>query len=120
MPRKKAEGRQRRGNRVVKGDKVRVIRGNFRDLEGTVLRVDRGASRVVVEGVNLRKRHQRPTQGNPDGGIISFEAPMALANVMLIDPTSGEPSRIRIHVDKDGTKERMAVKNGNPIPSPKA
>jgi large subunit ribosomal protein L24 len=112
-------GRQRRGNRVVKGDRVRVIRGNFRDLEGTVLKVDRAAGRVVVEGVNMRKRHQRPTQANPEGGIISFEAPMSLSNVMLIDPGSGEPSRIRIHVDKDGTKERMSVKKGNPIPMPK-
>ena len=112
-------GRQRRGNRVVKGDRVRVIRGNFRDLEGTVLKVDRAARRVVVEGVNMRKRHQRPTQANPEGGIVSFEAPMALANVMLVDPGSGEPSRIRIHVDKDGAKERMSVRSGNPIPLPK-
>jgi large subunit ribosomal protein L24 len=112
-------GRQRRGNRIVKGDRVRVIRGNFRDLEGTVLKVDRAAGRVVVEGVNMRKRHQRPTQANPEGGIISFEGAMSLSNVMLIDPGSGEPSRIRIHVDKDGAKERMSVRSGNPIPQPK-
>ena len=72
-----------------------------------------------MEGVNMRKRHQRPTQANPDGGIVTFEAPMSLSNVMLLDPDSGNPSRIRIHVDKDGAKERIAVKSGNPIPLPK-
>ena len=112
-------GRQRRGSRILKGDKVRVIRGNFRDVEGTVLKVDRAAGRVTVEGVNMRKRHQRPTQANPEGGIISFEAPLSLSNVMLVDPGSGEPSRIRIHVDNDGAKERMSVRSGNPIPMPK-
>lgn len=105
--------------RVMKGDRVRVIRGNFRDVDGVVLRVDRGARRVVVEGVNMRKRHQAPTQSNPDGGIISFEAPIDISNVMLIDPDTGDPSRVRTHVDKDGTKERIAVRTGNPIPSPR-
>lgn len=112
-------GKKARKARIMKGDRVRVIRGNYRDIDGVVLRVDRAAGRVVVEGVNMRKRHQRPTQSNPDGGIISFEAPIAISNVMLIDPESGEPSRIRTHVDKDGTKERIAVRSGNPIPSPR-
>jgi large subunit ribosomal protein L24 len=104
--------------RVVKGDRVRVIRGNFRDMEGQVLRVDPTNDRLVVEGVNMRKRHQRPTQANPDGGIVSFEAPVHISNVMLIDPGSGEPSRVRIQVEKDGGTERIAVKSGNPIPKP--
>jgi large subunit ribosomal protein L24 len=112
-------GKKARKARIMKGDRVRVIRGNYRDIDGVVLRVDRAAERVVVEGVNMRKRHQRPTQSNPDGGIISFEAPIAISNVMLIDPESGEPSRVRTHVDKDGTKERIAVRSGNPIPSPR-
>ncbi|MFP3916120.1 MAG: 50S ribosomal protein L24 [Gemmatimonadota bacterium] len=103
---------------IMKGDRVKVIRGNFRELEGEVLRVDRRNARVVVEGVNMRKRHQRPSQENPDGGIITFEAPIDVSNVMLIDPVSGEPSRVRIRVDEDGTKERIAVKTGNPIPRP--
>ncbi|MEX0936095.1 MAG: 50S ribosomal protein L24 [Gemmatimonadota bacterium] len=110
--------RSKNHTHVVKGDRVRVIRGNFREMEGTVMRVDPGQGRVVVEGVNLRKRHQRPTQENPDGGIISFEAPIDLSNVMLIDPASGEPSRVRIQVNQDGTKDRIAVKTGNPIPKP--
>lgn len=103
---------------VMKGDRVRVIRGNFRDMEGTVLEVIKATDRVRVEGVNMRKRHTRPTQDNPDGGIITFEAPIDISNVMLIDPTTGEPSRVRVRIEEDGTKERIAVKSGNPIPRP--
>lgn len=103
---------------VRRGDRVKVIRGNFAGTEGTVLRVLPKENRVVVEGVNLRKRHQRPTPQNPEGGIITFEAPIAASNVMLIDPSSGEPTRVRKRVEADGTKERISVKTGNPIPKP--
>ena len=102
--------------KISKGDRVRVIRGNFRDQEGTVLRILKKEQRVVVEGVNMRKRHARPTQANPEGGIISFEAPIHVSNVMLIDPASGEPSRVRMRVEADGMKERISVKSGNPVP----
>jgi len=107
-----------RKHRVVKGDRVKVIRGNFRDSEGTVLRLLPDSDQVVVEGVNMRKRHERPTQDNPEGGIITFEAPIHISNVMLVDPAGGEASRIRLRVESDGTKERIAVKSGNPIPKP--
>jgi large subunit ribosomal protein L24 len=103
-------------SRIAKGDRVRVIRGNHRDAEGAVLRVLRKADQVVIQGVNMRKRHSRPTQANPEGGIITFEAPIHISNVMLIDPASDEASRIRIRVEPDGLKERIAVKSGNPIP----
>ena len=109
----------RRKHKIMKGDRVRVIRGNHRDVEGTILRVLKDEDRVVVEGVNMRKRHTRPSQANPDGGILSFEAPIHISNVMLMDPTSGEPSRTRVRLDADGTKERIAVKSGNPIPKPR-
>ncbi len=105
-------------SRVVKGDRVKVIRGNFRDQEGTVLRIMRDKGRVVVEGVNMRKRHVRPSQANPDGGIVTFEAPIHVSNVMLVDSASGDASRIRMRVEADGTKERISVKSGNPIPKP--
>ncbi|MDT8369040.1 MAG: 50S ribosomal protein L24 [Longimicrobiales bacterium] len=104
--------------KIVKGDRVRVIRGNERDKEGTVARVLRDENRVVVDGVNIRKRHTRPTQDEPDGGIISFEAPIHISNVMLIDPASGEASRVRMRVEAGGVKERIAVKSGNPVPKP--
>lgn len=102
--------------RIVKGDRVRVIRGNHRDAEGTVLRVIRETRQVVVQGVNMRKRHTRPSQQNPEGGIITFEGPIHISNVMLIEPATGDASRIRMRVEPDGLKERIAVKSGNPVP----
>ena len=99
-----------------KGDRVRVLRGNDRGKEGTVLRVDREKGRVVVEGVNVRKRHRKPSAINPEGGIISFEAPIHASNVMLLDPASGEPSRIRIQAGAQG-RERVAAKSGRAFPT---
>ncbi len=110
--------RKKSPSRIVKGDRVRVIRGNFRDMEGAVLRVIRAKDRVVVEGVNMRKRHERPSEANPEGGIITFEAPIHISNVMLVDPAGGQASRIRVRTEADGVKERIAVKTGNPIPRP--
>lgn len=102
--------------RIRKGDRVKVIRGNHRGQEGTVLRVDREKNRVVVEGVNLRKRHRKPSAQDPEGGIITFEAPIHASNVMLIDPATGEPTRVRMQINADGTKDRVAVKSGRVIP----
>jgi large subunit ribosomal protein L24 len=92
------------------------MRGNHAGSEGTVLRVLTKENRVVVEGVNLRKRHQRPSQANPEGGIVTFEAPIHASNVMLLDPKKGTPTRIRMRIDEDGTKERISVKSGDAIP----
>jgi large subunit ribosomal protein L24 len=105
-------------HQIMKGDRVRVIRGNDRDIEGTVLEILKEKARVRVEGVNVRKKHVRPTEANPDGGIITFEAPIHVSNVMLLDPATEEASRVRTRVEEDGTKERIAVKTGNPIPKP--
>ena len=107
-----------RKHKIMKGDRVRVIRGNYRDLEGSVLEVLPDEDRVRVEGVNLRKRHTRPSQADPDGGIISMVAPIHISNVMLIDPATEQPSRVRTRTEEDGTKERISVKSGNPIPRP--
>jgi large subunit ribosomal protein L24 len=100
---------------ITKGDTVRVIRGDQKGQEGKVLKVLPRKNRVVVDGINVVKRHKRASaQG--DGGIIQFPAPIHLSNVMLLDPKSGEPTRVRRKVDKDGTVERMAVSSGQPIP----
>lgn len=112
-------GSRPRKHKIMKGDRVRVIRGVYRDMEGTVLEVLKDKDRVRVEGVNMRKRHQRPSQANPEGGIVTFEAPIHISNVMLVDPASEEASRVRIRVEEDGTRERIAVKSGNPIPRPR-
>lgn len=106
--------------RIVKGDRVKVIRGNYRDLEGTVLEVLREEGRVRVEGVNQRKRHTRPSQADPDGGIITFEAPIHISNVMLVCPHCKAPSRARRRHDADGTLERLCARCETPIPAPEA
>jgi large subunit ribosomal protein L24 len=107
-----------RKHKIMKGDRVRVIRGNYRDLEGSVLEVLPDQDRVRVEGVNVRKRHTRPSQADPEGGIISMIAPIHISNVMLIDPATEEPTRVRMRVEDDGTKTRVSVKSGNAIPRP--
>ena len=100
---------------ITKGDRVRVIRGEDKGTEGAVIRVLPKVGRVVVDGVNVVTKHKRATQ-NEEGGIIKFPAPIDVSNVMLLDPKSGDPTRIRRRKDKDGTVERMSVKSGQPIP----
>jgi large subunit ribosomal protein L24 len=116
--RKKKISHNPRKIHVRRGDKVKVIRGNHAGQEGTIVRVLPDVNRVVIEGINVRKHHKRPTQDNPDGGIASYEEPIHASNVMLLD-SSGDPTRIRKHIDNDGNKERIGVRNGNPIPRPK-
>ena len=92
--------------KVKKGDKVLIISGNNRGREGKVLKVLPGADKVIVEGVNMRKRHTRPTQKLPQGGILEIEAPIHISNVKVIAPKSNVATRIGIKVLKDGSKVR--------------
>src|SRR3970282_142393 len=101
---------------VAKGDTVRVIRGEHRGKEGKILRVHPKQYRVVVEGVNIVKKHKRATTPQGESGIIEFPAPIAASNVMLLDPKSGNPTRVRRSLDKDGTAARIAVPAGQPTP----
>lgn len=101
---------------IRKGDRVKVISGNYKDHEGSVLSVDPEKGRVVVQGVNVRKRHRKPTAAVPEGGIVEFEAPIHASNVMLLDPRSGDPTRVRSKVGTDGKRERVSVKSGQVIP----
>ena len=105
---------------IAKGDTVRVISGEHRGKEGKVLRVFPKEFRVEVEGVNIVKKHKRAASANEESGIIELTAPIAASKVMLLDPKSGEPTRVRRRLDKDGTAERVAVKSGQPIPRVKA
>ncbi len=100
---------------ITKGDTVRVISGEFKGKEGKVLRVHPRKYRVVIEGINVVKRHKRATQAE-EGGIIQFPAPIHVSNVMLLDPKSGEPTRTKRRKDKDGTVERVSHASGQPIP----
>ena len=101
---------------ITKGDTVRVMVGAEKGKEGTVLRVDRKKRRVVIEGVRMLKRHKQARAEGEEGGIIEFEGPVDVSNVMLLDPKSGEPTRIRKKRDKDGTRERISVKSGQAVP----
>ena len=100
---------------VTKGDMVQVISGDDAGKRARVLRVYPKTGRVTLEGVNVVKRHRKATQ-NTEAGIVQFPAPIHHSKVMLLDPKSGEPSRVRRRIDKDGTMERIAVKSGQPIP----
>ncbi|MDK6862937.1 MULTISPECIES: 50S ribosomal protein L24 [Nosocomiicoccus] len=99
---------------VKTGDKVIVISGKDKGKQGTVLKAIPREERVVVEGVNMVKKHQKPSQLNPDGGILETEAAIHVSNVMHVDPDSGERTRIR-YEEKDGKKIRVAVKSGKEI-----
>jgi large subunit ribosomal protein L24 len=100
---------------ITKGDRVRVMTGDQAGTEGTVLRVLPKKGRVVVEDVNIITKHKRGS-GNEEGGIIHYPAPIDASNVMLLDPTTGEPTKVRRQKDKDGTIERLSKRTGQPIP----
>lgn len=97
--------------KIKKNDNVIVISGNYKGKTGKVLKVFKCEDRVIVEGVNLRKRHSKPTQKNPQGGITEKEAPIHVSNVMIIDPKTGKGTRIgkKIIID-DKTGKRKSVR----------
>ncbi|GAB4480498.1 MAG: 50S ribosomal protein L24 [Anaerolineae bacterium] len=103
--------------KIKKGDTVEVIAGNDKGARGRVLRVIPREQRVVVEGVNIRKKHQRPMQAGraqTQAGIIQFEAPIHVSNVMLIDPETDKPTRVGIRRE-GGRRVRYAKKSGQEI-----
>lgn len=98
--------------RIRKNDNVTVISGNDRGKTGKVLKVFPKENRLIIEGINLRKRHTKPNQKNPQGGILEKEAPVNSSNVMVIDPKSGEPTRIGSKIildEKTGKKKIVRV-----------
>lgn len=100
--------------RVRKGDQVIVLTGREKGKTGEVLRVDLSRNRVLVQGVNMVKRHQRPTQMSP-GGINEFEAMIHASNVALVDPKTDQPTRVGFKVLEDGNKVRVARRSGEVI-----
>ncbi len=105
--------------RIKVDDEVEVIAGNDKGMQGTVQRIIAEQNRVVVAGVNVVKKHQKPQQtggrSQSPGGIIEFEAPISVSNVMLICPQTGEPTRIGIRRDEDGNRVRYSKKSGQDI-----
>ena len=99
---------------VKKGDTVKVISGKDKGKTGVVLAALPKKDRVLVEGINIIKKHTKPNQANPQGGIVSQEAAIHVSNVMLIDPKSGEPTRVGYKVE-DGKKVRVAKKSGEKL-----
>ena len=101
--------------KIKKGDYVVVISGGDKGQKGEVLKVFPKEERVVVKGVRMVKRHMRPTQANPDGGIQQFEAPVHVSNVAHLDPKDSKPTRVGFKTLKDGKKVRVAKKSGEVI-----
>ncbi len=101
--------------KIKKGDKVIVITGRDKGRVGEVLKVLPKEMRVIVQGVHRVKRHTRPTQANPQGGILEKEGTIHISNVAHVDPKSDKPTRVGFKVLKDGSKVRFAKKSGEVI-----
>lgn len=97
--------------RLRRGDKVQVVAGREKGKQGEILRMVAGGDRVVIRGVNIVKKHVKPTQQNPKGGIIEKEAALHASNVMIVDPKDGKPCRVGV-VEKDGVKQRVSRRTG--------
>ena len=101
--------------KVKKGDQVIVLTGRNKGTQGEVLKVLPSEGRVLVRGVNVVKRHTKPTQDDPQGGIRTFEAPIQASNVALIDPRDGKPTRVGFKIDEHGRKTRYAKRSGEAL-----
>ncbi len=102
------------GLKIKRGDTVVVISGKEKGKRGEVEEVQPKKNRLVVEGVNTRTRHARPTQNNQQG-LFTFDAPIDISNVMLVDPGSGEPTKVGYRFTDSGEKVRVAKKTGRDI-----
>ncbi|QLE00543.1 50S ribosomal protein L24 [Galbibacter sp. BG1] len=100
--------------KIKSGDTVRVIAGEHKGSEGQVLKVDREKNKAIVEGVNLVSKHEKPSAKNPQGGIVKKEALIHVSNLSLIDPKSGETTRVGYEV-RDGEKVRFSKKSNEVI-----
>jgi large subunit ribosomal protein L24 len=101
---------------VRKGDLVQVISGGDKNKQGTVLRVMPREDRVLVQGVNVRKKNVRPSQQNPQGGTVELEMPLHISNVQPV--VDGKPTRVRFETRDDGSKVRVAASTGAVIGDP--
>ena len=101
--------------KIKKGDHVVIIAGKDKGRKGEVLKVFPKESRIVVKGIKMVKRHVRPSQADPEGGIKQFEAPIHVSNVAHLDPKEGKPTRVGFKTLKDGKKVRVTKKSGEVI-----
>ncbi|UVT16614.1 MAG: 50S ribosomal protein L24 [Nitrospira sp.] len=104
-----------RNSRIRKGDTVVVVSGRERGKTGKVLSVDRGAGKVLVEKLNIVKRHTKPNQKVKQGGILEREAPLQLSNVMFLCPATQKPTRLGIRISEDGRRVRFSKKSNETV-----
>ncbi|ANQ50997.1 50S ribosomal protein L24 [Flammeovirga yaeyamensis] len=97
---------------IKKGDKVTIISGENKGKEGVVLTVDREKERAIVEGVNMVTKHVKPTAEKPEGGVKQMEAPIHVSNIKLIDPESGNATRVGRKLDENGKLKRYSKNTG--------
>ena len=100
---------------IKKGDTVYVNTGEYKGQKGRVLEVYPDSRRALVEGVNMVSKHTRPNNDNPQGGIIKKEAPVDISNLMLVDPSTGEPTRVGRKLDDNNKLVRYSKKSGEEI-----
>jgi len=100
------------GLRIKKGDRIRVLSGKDRGKEGTVMRVLPTEGKVIVDGVNVAKKHQKPTKSTMQGGIIDKDMPIDASNVAIVSPKDGKATRVGYKVDAEGTKVRICKRTG--------
>ena len=100
---------------IRKGDTVQVISGNDKGRRATVLNVFKDRGRVIVEGVNMRKHHTRPTSRDPQGGIIERDAPLHISNIMVVCPKTDQPTRIGHKQLDSGKYVRVSARSGEMI-----
>lgn len=100
---------------IKKGDSVIVISGESKGQKGRVLEVERDKDRAIVEGVNMVSKHTKPNAKAPQGGILKKEAPVHVSNLMIVDPTSGKPTRIGRRLNDKNKLVRYSKKSGEEI-----
>ena len=100
---------------IKKGDTVKVLTGNDRGKTGSVLDVNPSKQKALVEGVNVKHKHEKPSATNPNGGITKKEAPVHVSNLMLVDPATGEPTKVGRKADENGKLQRYSKKTGEII-----
>ena len=98
--------------KIRKGDRVVVLKGKDRGKEGTVMRVLPSAGKVIVDGVNVAKKHQKPTKSTMQGGIIDKDMPIDVSNVAIVSPKDGKATRVGYKIDDDGNKVRICKRTG--------
>lgn len=100
---------------IKKGDTVQVITGEYKGQKGRVLEMLPKKGKAIIEGVNMVSKHAKPNSENPQGGITKKEAPINISNLLVVDPSTGEPTRVGRKLNKDNKLVRYAIKSGEEI-----